>query len=241
MKKKLLIFLLLTACVSVGYSQIVTPFTPAGRDDNGKRIYVKPQENYRRTSLSIGYGGYGSVTMRNWYSNKNAKSVNGGNNLIDCRLTSLIGTFSLSIGYEVNPWLEIEFPFMVALSQGEFKGTNYSVAKYNDYWYMFMPGMRINWMRNNWLALYSKANIGMTLHRRDESRGRGSTTANDKGGIAWQLSPAGIEIGTGCVNFFVEGGYGYRGFAFAGIKFKLGDGGGGGSSSQWERIVYPPK
>ena len=245
MKRKLLIFLSFIAGISAGYSQIVTPFTPSSRDENGKRVYVKPQENYRRTSLSIGYG-YGSLTMMDWYANKNAETVNVGNLPVNGELTSRAGMFSFGIGREINPWLEFEFSFMLGFAEGKFTNyIGYPEANYKETWYVFMPGMRINWMRNNWLAVYSKASAGMALHRRDEFTSVHSTDrppsrkGNDKGALAWHLSPVGIEAGKGCVNFFVEGGYGYRGFVFAGLKFKLGSGS-GGSGRQWDSIVYPP-
>ena len=207
--KKITILLLIFASVSTGYSQIVTPFTPSSRDENGKRIYVNPQENYRRTSISAGYG-YGSMQMPR-------RGIFSG-----------VGIFSLSIGHEITPWLELEFPFMLGFAKN-------SGSK--DSWYMFMPSVRINWMRNKWLALYSKAGIGMGLHTCDQSFG--GNVATDRGVVPWQLSPVGLEIGKGRLNLFVEGGRGYRGFLVVGLKFKLGSGS-GSSARQWNGIVYPP-
>ena len=207
-KTKIIGLLLVITGISAGYAQMVTPFTPASRDENGKRIYVNPQENYRRTSLSAGYG-YGSIPMPR-------RGVFSG-----------VGIFSLSIGHEITPWLELEFPIMLGFAKNEYVGSK-------DSWYMFMPGMRINWMRNNWLALYSKASIGMALHTCDQLFG--GSMANDRGVVPWQLSPIGCEIGKGWLNLFVEGGYGYRGFLVVGLKFKLGS----GNASRLDWIVYPP-
>ena len=224
MKTKIVILLLTVAGISCGYAQMVTPFTPAQRGEDGKRVYVKPQTDYKRSSISIGYG-YGSITMTNWTANRVAKSKSfGGENMKKVgELNSRTGTFSFSYGFEFNPWLEIDFPIIISVGSGEFiSGTNQAVSppyNYYDTWAYIMPTARINWLRNEWFALYTKAGIGGGALNRWESDDK---TLTYWPVFAWQVTPVGVEFGKNWFNFFIEGGYGYTGLVQAGFKFKFG-------------------
>ena len=225
MKKKIVTLLLIFAGISCGYAQMVTPFTPAQRGEDGKRVYVKPQTNYRRSSISIGYG-YGSVTMIDRYANKLAESVNVLNFEKKGELKTRTGTFSVSYGHEFTPWLEIDFPVLISVAQGEFASGVISPDAqppylYDDLWITFMPSVRINWLRNEWFSFYTKAGVGFSMMSRWETDNK---DYRNKVALAWQVSPVGVEFGKNWFNFFMEGGYGYAGYVHAGIKFKFGDG-----------------
>lgn len=231
MRLKLLWIVLAGVLFSAGeaYAQrgrTITPFTPRIIDSTGKKVYVQPQEVRRsRISITVGYG-YSPVTSYNSYANKRFPFVYNNaqsQTFPQGDITSCFGTVSLGFNYEITPWLELNIPIVYSHSKGWQEcilGGVQDVSGYQkDEWITLLPTLRINWMRNNWLSLYTRAGIGIGLGNRYVSCD-GDQTA--KATFAYQVSPVGVEMGKGNLCFYVEGGYGFTGMVMAGIKLKVG-------------------
>lgn len=241
MKSKF-IFLCLTGIIASGafgttYAQggrIVTPFTPRITDSTGNRVYVQPQEKrHSRIAVTLSYG-YAPVTSFNSYANArfpfifNNKGQNGTVHYDGGQIDHNLGSISLGFNYEITPWLELNIPFVYSHSTGyqryvvdlgqtippiDMSGT------LSDDWVTILPSVRINWMRNNWLSLYTRVGVGIGIGNRWVSIDADQST---KCVFGYQVSPVGVEMGKGKFCFYIEGGYGYTGCVTAGIKLKVG-------------------
>ncbi len=200
----------------------ITPFTPRVTDSTGKKVYVQPQE-VRRSRIAVTFGyGYSPVTAHDRYANKrfpfmennapNAKTEKG-------HITGCFGTVSFGINYEITPWLELNVPFVYSHNNGRQAFRDVQRTDQKDDWFTVLPNLRINWVRNNWLSVYTRAGIGFGLGNRWVSV---DADQSAKAIFGWQVSPVGVEMGKGNFCFFVEGGYGFTGMVSAGIKLKVG-------------------
>lgn len=205
--------------------RIVTPFTPREVDSVGRKVYVQPQrERQSRIAVTFSYG-YGAVTSFDSYANKrfpffynNAQSQEDP----EGRITSCFGTVSVGFNYEITPWLELNIPFVYSHSRGWqecVRGSNDMSGYQTDDWVTLLPTLRINWMRNNWLSLYTRMGVGVGIGSRWVACDADQTT---KVTFGYQVSPLGVEMGKGKLCFFVEGGYGFTGYVTAGLKLKVG-------------------
>ena len=231
MRLKLLWIVLAGVLFSVGkasaqHGRTITPFTPRVIDSTGKKVYVQPQEVRRsRIAITVGYG-YSPVTSYNSYANKRFPFVYNNSqsqSFPPGDITSCFGTISLGFNYEITPWLELNVPFVYSHSKGWQEcilgGVQDNSGYQKDDWVTILPNLRINWMRNNWLSIYTRAGVGVGIGNRWVSCDADQTT---KAVFAYQVSPVGVEMGKGNFCFFVEGGYGYTGMVMAGIKLKVG-------------------
>lgn len=226
MKSKLLLFSV-TGLLLVGGQALaqrtITPFTPRVTDSTGKKVYVQPQK-VRKSRIAVTFGyGYSPVTSYDSYANKRfpfmennsptAKDVPPG------QITGNFGTVSVGFNYEITPWLELNIPLVYSHNNGRQEFLDRASTGMKDDWFTIIPNLRIDWVRNNWLSVYTRAGLGFGLGNRWVSVDQDQST---KAVFAWQVSPAGIEMGKGNFCFFVEGGYGYTGAVTAGIKLKVG-------------------
>lgn len=227
--------LLLVAAIPVGAiaQRTITPFTPRVTDEQGRKVYIQPQENPQsKIAVTLGYG-FMPVTARDGFSADRFPFHYSGQGASvsypDGDVTSTLGSISLGVNWEINPWLELNIPLLFSHSTGrqEFlvpvpgdPGQFYDKSgKFEDKWFVLLPNVRINWMRNSWLSLYTRAGIGCGIGNRWFSIDADEAT---KFVFAWQFSPVGVEMGKGRFNFYVEGGYGFTGVVTAGIKLKVG-------------------
>ncbi len=201
----------------------VTPFTPRVKDSTGRKVYVQPQEKRQsRIAITFGYG-YSAVTSYDSYANgifpftennsPSAQNVPAGH------ITGSLGTISVGFNYEINPWLELNIPFVYSHNNGRQEFREATRTGQKDDWFTILPTLRINWVRNNWLSVYTRAGIGIGLGNRWVSVDQDQSA---KAIFAYQISPVGVEMGKGRCCFFVEGGYGFTGAVTAGIKLKVG-------------------
>lgn len=228
MKSRLILFTLAGVMLSAGgaYAQkgrTITPFTPRVTDSTGKKVYVQPQEVRRsRIAVTVGYG-YSAVTSYDSYANKRFPFVEnnspGAHNVPAGHITSSIGPISIGINYEITPWLELNVPFVYSHTKGRQEFRNVTQNGQKDDWFTILPSLRINWVRNNWLSVYTRAGVGVGLGNRWVSV---DVDQSAKAIFAYQVSPVGVEMGKGNFCFFVEGGYGFTGAVSAGIKLKVG-------------------
>lgn len=228
MNFKGMLLLLGGAALSLGAARaqngrLITPFTPRVADSTGKKVYVQPQE-VRRSRIAITFGyGYSPVTSYDSYANArfpfmennapNAQGVSAGH------ITSCFGTVSFGINYEITPWLELNVPFVYSHNNGRQEFRDREKNNQTDDWFTLLPSLRVNWLRNNWISLYTRAGIGLGLGNRWVSVDQDQSA---KAIFGWQVSPLGVEMGKGNFCFFVEGGYGFTGVVSAGIKLKVG-------------------
>lgn len=208
-----------------GGGRTVTPFTPRVTDSTGKKVYVQPQETRRsRIAVTFGYG-YSPVTSYDSYANARFPFFYNSattQNDPSARITSCFGTVSVGINYEIAPWLELNVPFVYSHSRGWqtcIRGSQDMSAGQVDDWFTLLPSLRINWVRNDWLSVYTRAGIGLGVGNRWVSVDQDQSV---KAIFGWQFSPVGVEMGKGNCCFFVEGGYGFTGAVSAGIKLKVG-------------------
>lgn len=226
MKSKLLLFSVTGLLLAGGQAlaqRTITPFTPRVTDSTGKKVYVQPQK-VRKSRIAVTFGyGYSPVTSYDSYANKCfpfmennspvAKDVPAGH------ITGNFGTVSVGVNYEITPWLELNIPFVYSHNNGRQEFRDRERTGMKDDWFTIIPNLRINWVRNNWLSVYTRAGVGVGLGNRWVSVDQDQS---GKAVFAWQVSPGGIEMGKGNFCFFVEGGYGYTGAVTAGIKLKVG-------------------
>ena len=99
----------------------------------------------------------------------------------------------------------------------------------NDY-FTVMPVVKAMWIEKNHIGLYSKAAAGICIASNSAKVCSGFGAAekyideikSDKGTrFAYQVSAIGFEAGSKNIRGFVELGYGFQGFAQAGVSIKL--------------------
>lgn len=207
----------------VSAQRTITPFTPRVTDSTGKKVYVQPQK-VRKSRIAVTFGyGYSAVTSYDSYANKRFPFVHNNfpnaQNVPPGHITGSIGTISIGFNYEITPWLELNVPFVYSHNSGRQEFRQETNTGQKDNWVTLLPNLRINWMRNNWLSVYSRVGVGLGLGNRWVSVDQDQST---KAIFAYQVSPVGIEMGKGNFCFFVEGGYGFTGAVTAGIKLKVG-------------------
>lgn len=228
MKFKSMLLVLAGAAFSAGgaYAQkgrTVTPFTPRVTDSTGRKVYVQPQEKkLPRIAVTFGYG-YSAVTSYDSYANKRFPFMENNSpnaqNVPEGHITGSLGTISVGFNYEITPWLELNIPFVYSHNTGRQEFRQVSQTGQKDNWFTILPNLRINWVRNNWLSVYTRAGVGFGVGTRWVSVDQDQST---KAIFAYQISPVGVEMGKGRFCFFVEGGYGFTGAVTTGIKLKVG-------------------
>lgn len=231
MKKILIVCSLLVGSVATSMAQygggFVTPFTPRVTDSLGRKVYVQPQrKRHPKIAITFGYG-YRPVTSLN--SHMNDKFPFRENNValpsssfVQGDITSTVGPIMVGFSYEFMPWLELNVPFMYQHNNGlqpPTPGMSYESGYFKDDLFIILPNVRLNWLRNNWLSVYTRAGVGLGFGQRYVSVDADDT---NKAMFAWHVSPLGVEMGAGRVCFFAEGGWGYMGAISAGVKVKVG-------------------
>ncbi len=223
------IFLPLAAallCAGAASAQTVTPFTPRVTNEYGKRVYLNPQQN-SKVSISMGYG-FAPASSFNNIANKSLHyySASTGTDF-DGDISSTLGSIHLGVGWNITPWLELDFTFLFSRNWGTqeeyatIMGQRVDIASapLRDNWWTLMTSVRVDWMKNNWLSLYSRVGAGISLANRTRWINNDLYSSS---AFAWQVSPVGVEMGGKRVCWFLEAGYGFSGIATTGVKFKIG-------------------
>lgn len=206
----------------------ITPFTPRIIDSTGAKVYIQPQAK-KQSDIAITFGyGYSAVSSLDSYANSVFPFITEAGKMVDGgEITSNTGTFSIGINYEITPWLELNVPFVYSHSKGwqDWNAAADGSPAYDksdgfkDHWFLILPSLKINWVRNNWLSVYTRAGVGIGMGNRWMNI---DADQSSSAVLAYQISPVGIEMGKGMFNFFIEGGYGHTGMVTAGIKLKVG-------------------
>ena len=109
-------------------------------------------------------------------------------------------------------------------------GTYHDAAKANNDYFTVMPVAKFMWIEKNHIGLYSKAAAGICIASNSAKACSGFGAAekyvdeikSDKGTrFAYQVSAIGFEAGSKNIRGFVELGYGFQGFAQAGVSVKF--------------------
>lgn len=229
MKIKIVILsiLMVIPLASIGQSRIVTPFTPREINADGQKEYVKVQPGSSRRAITVGYGFMPASSINSFANSTLIYTHPGSGKRTAGDITSSMGTISIGFSYEFTPWLELNIPLVYSKNWGtqphHFKNATtkewMSDEGYlRDNWFSLIPNVRINWMRNDWLSLYSRVGVGIALANRNRGIDNDLYSAP---AFVWQFSPVGAEFGRK-VCFFIEGGFGYTGVVTGGVKFKVG-------------------
>lgn len=233
--KILFITLMAFPMLAIGQSRIVTPFTPRTVNAEGKKIYVNPQPGIGTRSLSVGYG-FSPVTSQGPYTDRVLPFVSTflGAKPSILSPTGSNGPISFGVSFEVNPWLEINVPFLYARTWGWQMPEHGNVR---DSWFSLLPSVRLSWIRNDWFAFYTRVGVGASLVNRYNSM----DAELDHGfAFAWHVSPLGFEFGRQ-VSFYVEGGYGFLGVVNCGLRVKLGKSNADGSRYTGRQVEWYEK
>lgn len=118
------------------------------------------------------------------------------------------------------------------LMLGDKSGKFHDVAKANNDYITVMPVIKAMWIEKEHIGLYSKAAAGICIASNTAKLCDGVQVENkdkfldeiksDKGTrFAYQVSAIGFEAGSKNIRGFVELGYGFQGFAQAGVSVKF--------------------
>lgn len=223
---------------------LAMPFVALAQNDNSgkKKISIKA------FNISVGYN-YGGITTNPSYVDQVFSSYYGSKtNKVSTDFDNEQFNVSFDFSLEFSPKFEVDFLFAYSHNHGKFNLTydNFTLperySQTTEDFFSLMPGVKYNWFVKKFgsqssgiFKLYSKANIGICLANRYELL-VGGPVANASGAFAYQVVPLGFEIGGRVCKFFLEGGYGYTGYARGGVKFTIGHTNGiknGLSSDSW--------
>lgn len=87
-----------------------------------------------------------------------------------------------------------------------------------------MPGAKFPWFNFKNCGLYSKVNIGLSIHNNNDSSDSANEEQQDDDpaapvGFAVQLTPFGVDFGGDLFRGFVEAGFGFQGMIVGGVRF----------------------
>ena len=109
-------------------------------------------------------------------------------------------------------------------------GAYHDAAKADNHYITVMPVIKAMWIEKEHIGLYSKAAAGICIASNSAKTCSGFQEADkyvddvksDKGTrFAYQVSAIGFEAGSKNIRGFIELGYGFQGFAQAGVSFKF--------------------
>ena len=143
--------------------------------------------------------------------------------------------FNLQYLYRIAPKIKVGGALTyqhtsTTLMVADNNGTYHDAAKANNDYFTVMPVVKAMWIEKNHIGLYSKAAAGICIASNSAKVCSGFGAAekyideikSDKGTrFAYQVSAIGFEAGSKNIRGFVELGYGFQGFAQAGVSIKL--------------------
>jgi hypothetical protein len=143
--------------------------------------------------------------------------------------------FNLQYLYRIAPKIKVGGALTyqhtsTTLMVADNNGTYHDAAKANNDYFTVMPVVKAMWIEKNHIGLYSKAAAGICIASNSAKACSGFGAAekyideikSDKGTrFAYQVSAIGFEAGSKNIRGFVELGYGFQGFAQAGMSIKL--------------------
>lgn len=143
--------------------------------------------------------------------------------------------FNLQYLYRIAPKIKVGGALTyqhtsTTLMVSDNNGTYHDAAKANNDYFTVMPVVKAMWIEKNHIGLYSKAAAGICIASNSAKACSGFGAAekyldeikSDKGTrFAYQVSAIGFEAGSKNIRGFVELGYGFQGFAQAGVSIKF--------------------
>jgi hypothetical protein len=143
--------------------------------------------------------------------------------------------FNLQYLYRIAPKIKVGGALTyqhtsTTLMVADNNGTYHDAAKANNDYFTVMPVVKAMWIEKNHIGLYSKAAAGICIASNSAKACSGFGAAekyideikSDKGtSFAYQVSAIGFEAGSKNIRGFVELGYGFQGFAQAGVSVKF--------------------
>lgn len=211
-----------TSAIAQKNGQWTTPFSASNVtkefvDGKSSRTFHYRNPRISKASIGLSYG-LMPITSFGWWSNPIVGSKVSGTEPRNAEYTSCFGSVSAHANVYLNPWLELQVPFIYSHASGKlYNKVNVEESDFSEDWYTLMPNIKIIWVQNDILQAYSRVGIGVALVNRREHFNNASAIRADIA-FAWQFSPIGIEVGKR-VKFYAEAGFGQTGVVMAGVKF----------------------
>ena len=98
------------------------------------------------------------------------------------------------------------------------------IGDYTERYYSIMPSIKVSWLRGEYIALYSKAALGICLHpettKGTDSQGVKVDYTKHNVGPMYHLTLLGLEVG-GRLRAFGEFGFGVKGVYSLGLRYQF--------------------
>lgn len=197
-------------------------------------LRVRPNGDYRRCAVTF-TAGINPISRYNSYTNPIVRNTSSNGRYENPQIERNAGAYTLGFSCDIRQWLEFNMALGLSYNQGSIYSTlgggNTYVTDFQDFIFLAIPSVRVNWLRaGTRLSLYSRAGIGFAMCNRTEQIGV-NDEVRSKAGLAWQLTPIGIEMSvTRQIGFFAEYGWGNIGQFTVGVKYKIKS----GKRERWE-------
>lgn len=170
--------------------------------------------------VSLSYGGLPVFDLLNYYEGYFKPSGSDAGSFDDK------GNFgSLNVSYLFYPdaaW-GLGLTYSYTNSDKRIITNSRYVGDFSNSFHTIAPTFKYNWFNYDFLTLYSRVNVGVSIATAKESfaieRGPQDKTAV-KAFFMYQVSPIGFEVGRQIAGF-VEVGFGHMGVAMAGLRYRM--------------------
>ncbi|MEG0648012.1 MAG: hypothetical protein RR471_12705 [Bacteroides sp.] len=175
--------------------------------------------------ISLSYGALPVFDLLNYYENHfSNKSVN----FYDDK--GKFGSFNVSYLFYPDEMVGFGVIYSYTNSDKYIMDKTNSIGNLSNSFHSIMPSVKVNWYNYDYITLYSRINIGITIATAeanyfDESK----ITEKEDPYIRnteitpffmYQVSPIGIEVGRAIAGF-VEVGFGHMGTAMIGLRYRM--------------------
>ena len=100
-----------------------------------------------------------------------------------------------------------------------------AIGTFVNSFHTIAPSFKYNWFNADWITLYSRANIGITIATGkgdfyNKNQHQTEERSKVRCFLMYQASPIGIELGRQVAGF-VEAGFGHMGTVMAGVRYRM--------------------
>lgn len=135
------------------------------------------------------------------------------------------GPMSLEYYYRLSPLLGVGgFFTLINIKQDIEEKDGKVIGDYTERYYSIMPSIKVSWLRGEYIALYSKAALGICLNpettKGADSQGVKVDRTEHHVGPMYHLTLLGLEVG-GRLRVFGEFGFGVKGVYSLGLRYQF--------------------